>query len=250
MIQSIKTIVVDNDSSRENLTRIIREHCPVIEILAECNSLKTAWQSVAQVNPQLVFLGVELADGNGFDLLRMFRNIPFKFIIIALSRDYAVEAFRFSATDYLIKPVQIAELMEAVVKVQRDLILVNTIQEALIINRDGARPVELNQTLVISNTKGFTVTKTDDIILCEAGGYSTNFYLTGNHRISSSHNLKYYETLLPADRFMRVHNSYIINKEHVTGYTFQKEILLSENLKCSLSAGHKTAFLDAFRKLK
>jgi len=248
MIQTIQTVVADNDASREALIRIIQEHCPVIEILAECNSIKTTWQSVNQLNPRLVFLGVELADGNGFDLLRMFREIPFKLIIISLSRDYAVEAFRFSATDYLIKPVKVAELTEAIDKVQRDMNLVNTIRDALILNPGNGRPQELNNSVVISNTKGFTVVKTDEIIMCKAEGYCTGFYLTGNAMLSSSQNLKYYEALLPAGRFMRVHNSYIINKEHVTGYTFQKEILLSENLKCPLSAGNKKEFLAAFGK--
>jgi two-component system LytT family response regulator len=243
-LQTIHTVVIDNDSSREVLIRMIRENCPAVEIVSACNSIKSAYHSIRQYLPRLVFLAIDLEDGNGFEVLKMCREIPFKTIIISPSKDYAVEAFRFSVADFLLKPVNPDELKEAVQKVQSDG------EKEVETWEEKAGKAAINNHLIIANTKGFTVVKNDEIILCEASGYCTVFYLTGNRKISSSHNLKHYTALLPGNRFMRVHNSFIINMEHVKGYTYQGEILLSENLKCALSAGKKRTFLAAFGKMK
>jgi two-component system LytT family response regulator len=105
----------------------------------------------------------------------------------------------------------------------------------------------LDKNLVISNTKGFDVVKMSDIILCQADGYCTNFIIRGKTRISSSRNLKYYEELLPTTSFMRVHHSYIINIECVTGYSNQEVIVLTEENSCPVSASHKQEFLKMFK---
>ena len=109
---------------------------------------------------------------------------------------------------------------------------------------------ELPGTLIVNNSKGFTVLKTDDIVFLEADGYCTNFYLTGKTKISSARNLKYYSCLLPPSVFMRVHHSFIINLSHVKGYNSDDNILLTENYSCSLSTAHKNVFLACFRNKK
>jgi two-component system, LytTR family, response regulator len=241
---TIHTIVIDNDDSREHLIHMIRENCPAVEIVSECNSIKSAYHSIRQYLPRLVFLATDLEDGNGFEVLKMCRDIHFKTILVSPSTEYAVEAYRFSVADFLLKPVNPEELMEAVRKVQSSGDMESETGD------EKAGKAAMNNHMIIANTKGFTVVKNDEIILCEASGYCTVFYLSGNRKISSSHNLKHYTGLLPENRFMRVHNSFIINLEHVKGYTYQGEILLSENLKCSLSAGKKRMFLAAFGKMK
>ena len=243
-LQTIHTVVIDNDASQELLIRTIRENCPAIEIVSACNSIKSAYHSIRQYLPRLVFLATDLEDGNGFEVLKMCRELRFKTILVSPSIEYAVAAFRFSVADFLLKPVNPDELKEAVRKVQ-----CNGEMESETGDEKPGKAA-MNNHLIVANTKGFTVVKNDEIILCEASGYCTVFYLSGNRKISSSHNLKHYTGLLSENRFMRVHNSFIINMEHVKGYTFQGEILLSENLKCSLSAGKKKLFLAAFGKMK
>ncbi len=250
-LQLIKTIIVDDEKpSREALSNYLREFCPGIQIVAECKSAKMAFNAIFEYQPQLVFLDIEMPKGSGFDLLKMFETINFKVIFVTAFSAYAVQAFRFSATDFLLKPVKVSELKEAVNKVREELALKDSFIniKALLDNLAGLN--SLTENLVIPDSKGFTVVKTSDIIMCEADGYCTRFYLTENVKISSSRNLKYYEDLLPKNVFLRTHHSCLLNLQHVKGYSHQEEILMIDNIKCPLSSGNKHTFISHFKKHK
>jgi two-component system LytT family response regulator len=249
--QLIKTIIVDDEKpSREALSNYLHEFCPAIQIVAECKSAKMAFNAISEYQPQLVFLDIEMPKGSGFDLLKMFETINFKVIFVTAFSIYAVQAFRFSATDFLMKPVKVSELIEAINKVKDELSLQNSFVniKALLDNLAGVN--SLTENLVIPDSKGFTVVKTSDIIMCEADGYCTRFYLTENVKISSSRNLKYYEELLPKNIFLRTHHSCLLNLQHVKGYSHQEEILMIDNIKCPLSSGNKHTFISHFKKHK
>jgi two-component system, LytTR family, response regulator len=183
-----------------------------------------------------------------FELIDKIDINGLKKIIIASNSDFAAEAFRYTVTDYLIKPVKPKELMEAVKKVQHELLLESSWQDSQLSENRQELPDSASSNLVIHHRKGFDVVKLSDIIYCEANSYCTNFYISGKKIICSSRNLKYFEELLPSRQFMRVHNSFIVNIQHVEGYSNHEEILLSENLRCSLSGSHKHEFLHLFRK--
>jgi two-component system, LytTR family, response regulator len=248
-MQLIKTVIVDDEEpSRKALVNYLREFCPNIQVVAECKSAKNAFKAISEHQPQLVFLDVEMPKGSGFDLLKMFSSIHFKVIFITAFSNYAVQAFRFSAVDFLLKPIKISELKEAVDKVINELEVKDSYLtvKALLGNLSGQNTAGDN--LVIHDVKGFSVIKTAEIIYCEADSYCTRFYLLRNIKISSSRNLKFYEELLPANMFVRTHHSYIVNLQHVKGYSHQEEILLADGLKCPLSAGNKHAFMNLFKK--
>lgn len=245
----IKTIVVDDEKpSRNALSNYLRGYCPNVQIVAECNSAKNAFKAISEHQPQLVFLDVEMPKGSGFDLLRMFESVHFKVIFITAFSNYAVQAFRYSATDFLLKPVKISELTEAVNKVQHELEIKDSYLTVKTLLENLTGQASANGNLVISDSKGFTVLKTSDIIYCEADGYCTRFYMAGKTKICSSRNLKFYEELLPTNQFIRAHHSYIVNLQHVKGYSHQEEILMSDGLKCPLSSGNKHTFIGLFKK--
>ncbi len=245
----IKSIILDNDnSSRMKLLKLIVKNCPEIEILEDCKTIDSAYEAISANKPHLVFIDVKGKEDIGFELLKRFDVIDFKIIFISESPDFALEAFHFAATEYLIKPLKKVELVKAVQKVQYELILENSYQNN---PTSGKKQVVSNHPsnhLIIYHRKGFDVVKLSDIIYCEANTYCTNFYISGKKIICSSRNLKYYEQLLPSVQFMRVHNSFIVNIKHVVGYSNHEEIFLSENLRCSLSGSHKQAFMHLFRK--
>jgi two-component system, LytTR family, response regulator len=249
MLETIKTIVADEDNSCGALSGMIRDYIPVINLVACCTSIQLAHMAIMNHLPDLVMLGTELEGDKGFTLLRMWKELPFKCVILSGVPFHAVEAFRFSAVDYLLKPVHPGELKQAVEKVQHALTVSRHMEESVILEIKSLRQKKLNDNLVIFNTTGFTVVKPEEVILCEAEGYCTNFYLVGGNKVHSSHNLKHYETTLPGNKFRRVHNSFIINMDHVKGYTFQGEVLLSENLKCTVSKVQRKAFLAVFGKI-
>ncbi len=247
----IKTIIVDGvESSGKMLLQLIDSCCPEIKVVAVCESLKQAANLIKETSPKLIFIETELPDGSSFDFLQNLPERNFSVIFVTGNPDHAVRAFRFSATDYLLKPVLREDLVSAVAKVKTDLAEPNSFTEIHDFPGQFTGNTDMSKTLVVSNPKGFTVLKTDEIIFLEADGYCTIFYLIGNTKISSSRNLKYYGELLHSSNFMRVHHSFIVNLNHVKGYGTHEEILLIDNLSCSLSAAHKVTFLNYFKHKK
>jgi two-component system LytT family response regulator len=248
--QTIKTLIVDDEKpSCDTLVNYISEFCPSLEVVATCNSVNLAYKCIQIHSPQLVFLDIEMPRGSGFDLLRKFKTVNFNVVFVTAFSHYAINAFRVAATDFILKPVKVIELIEAVNKVQQNLEL-RYFQNISALLENLSVPAGPIKKLIIPNLKGFIALNPSNIILCEADGYCTNFFLTGGSKTSSSYNLKYYEELLPSDQFLRVHNSYIINLNHLTGYTNLGEILLSEGVKCSLGASRKPAFLKILKLFK
>jgi two-component system, LytTR family, response regulator len=244
----LKTIIVDDEKpSREGLSTYIRDFCRDISIVAECDSVKTAYKAILEHRPDLVFLDIEMPNGKGFDLLKLFKKPDFRVIFITAYSEYAIRAFRFSAVDYLLKPVKVDELVEAVEKV-REIVLDGKETQDLQTLQENLSPRNGISRLVVNDLKGFTVIRTGQIIKCEGEGYCTHFYLTGGKKITSSKNLKYYEELFDPGQILRVHHSSLISLEQVEGYTRQGEILLAEGLKSPLGDKYKPAFLEKFGK--
>lgn len=246
--QPLKTIVVDDEKpSREALATYIRDFCPDMEIVAECDSVKSAYQSILKHSPQLLFLDIEMPNGNGFDLLQLFKNPEFKVIFVTAFSDYAIRAFRFSATDYLLKPVKVDELIEAVEKVRKELLSSSGNQNLITLLEGLRQPANNYSKLVVPSPKGYSVIDTSDIIMGQADGYMTHFYLLGSTKISSTKILKHYEEIFN-QQLIRVHRSFMVNLAHVKGYTHFGEILLAENLSCPLGDTYKLQFLELLGK--
>lgn len=245
----LKTIVVDDEKpSRDALTKYINDFCNDVEVIATCSSVNEAYTAIIKLKPNLVFLDIEMPEKNGFDLLKMFDTIPFKVVFVTAYAEYAITALRFSASDYLLKPVLIDELVFAVNKVRTELSKeIGTMNlTKLIQNLDNSNQ-RFNQ-LVISDSNGFKVVNPDQIILCEADGYCTHFMLVDGDRVTSSKNLKHYEELLSGKHgFIRVHNSYMLNMAHIKSYSNQGEIRLAGNLCCPLGNAFKQRFLERFK---
>jgi two-component system, LytTR family, response regulator len=245
----IRTIIVDDEKpSREVLYNYLKEFCPEVEIVASASSVKTAYKSIKKNKPDIVFLDIEMADGKGFDLLKMFESIDFKVIFVTAYSDYALNAFRVNAIDYLLKPIKIEELQAAVEKVKvvkndKNLYL----EDIDFLVKGLSKEIKDQNTIAITHLKGFEVLKICEIIICCADSYCTIFYLTGKRKVTSSKNLKHFEELLTPHKFLRVHHSYLINLKHVCSYTNQGEIVLTDNNKAFLGEKYKQLFISKFK---
>lgn len=247
---SIKTIIVDDEKpSRDALKNYINTYCTDLEIVSECRSVKEAYKAILEQKPQLVFLDIEMPRGSGFDLLKKFKTIEFSIIFITAFSEYASMAFRVAAIDFLLKPLKVSELVDAVKKANQNIKFKSYENIAVLLENLEVPNLQMRK-LIIPNQKGFVAIAPSDIIMCEADGYCTNFFLKGNSKISSSHHLKYYEEFLPSNQFLRVHNSFIINLNHVSGYTHLGEIILTDNLRSPLSKTHKQAFQNYYKNRK
>lgn len=243
----IRAVIVDDEKlARDVIANYLNEYCPDVEVVAQASTLKTAMSAIQKTTPDLVFLDIEMPDGTGFDLLNAFGKIDFKIIFVTAYSEYAIKAFRFSALDYLLKPVKIDELIEAVAKVRSASTpgLSSEIINSLLANLKNNTPKQ--STLIIPNVRGFEVLRVADIIMCQADGYCTILFLSGNRKVVSSKNLKHFDGLLEDQDFLRVHHSWLVSLDHVTGYTRQGEILLSEGLKAFLGDSYKNEFVKRF----
>jgi two-component system, LytTR family, response regulator len=245
----IRAIVIDDENpSREVLCNYLKEFCQDVEVVASAASVKTGFKVISKYKPDVVFLDIEMADGKGFDLLRMFDKIDFKVIFVTAYSEYAIKAFRYNAIDYLLKPIKIYELQVAVDKVRNVNYSKSSYPQQLAILLKNYEEGSYNQnTITISNLKGFEVIKINEIIMCSADSYCTNFILTEKRKITSSKNLKQYADILVSHKFIRVHHSYLINPDHVCSYTKQGEIVLTENNKAYLGERYKLQFINKFK---
>lgn len=240
----IRAIVIDDERpSREALKNYLKEYCGNVEICSEADSMKSGLEAIRATSPDLIFLDVEMPNGNGFDLLRSLDRISFKIIFVTAHSEYAVKAFRFFATDFLLKPVNIQELKEAVEKVSHELTkdIHNTNLEELV------KYIRMHdqdiKNIVIPDKKGFTVIDLCDILYCEADSYCTHFHLTDGRRITSSKNLKVYDDLLQGKNFQRAHNSYLVNLRHIKAFDHEGTITLTGKHSVPLGNAFKKRFM-------
>lgn len=219
-MDTIKAIIVDDEkNNRITLHKLIEKFCPQVEIIAECDSVDSVIETIDRNPTDVVFLDVEMPAKNGFDLLAHYDyHCPFEVIFTTAYSHYAVKAFRFSALDYLLKPVDPEDLVRAVhrLAVKKSEETKNKQFELLeqrISNKDLAK-----KQLAISTLEGIYFASLDEIIHVDADSSYTKIYLTSGDMIMSSKPLKYFEELLEDYDFVRVHQSHIINLKHIRRY--------------------------------
>ncbi len=207
----LRAIIVDDiDAIRNKNIDLIKEHCPNVAIIGEANNVKSGVEAIKKYLPDLVFLDVEMPDGTGFDLLQQLKPITFKVIFITGFQDFAIKAFRFSAIDYLLKPIDADDLIEAVKKVEE------TINKEVLelkfstLFTNIERPKNLHKLVLKTVDKVYSV-NVQDIVHCESEKNYTTFYFVNAPKLIVSTTLKEYETLLTPFGFFRSHQSHLIN---------------------------------------
>jgi two-component system LytT family response regulator len=212
----LKAIIVDDEPDALNTLRIlIQKHCPEIEILGVASSVEEALVKIEKLRPNLLFLDVELPDGTGFDILRRTQPITFDTIFVSAHNHYSLKAFKFSAIDYLLKPIDIEELCNAVKKVNN---LCERYTESY--HRDYSILFEnlstsLPKKFVLPSSEGFEFISVDDVVLIKAeGSYSELLFSNGKRKLVAKL-LKDFQDRLFDHGFFRSHNSFLINLKHV-----------------------------------
>jgi two-component system LytT family response regulator len=233
-MNKITSILVDDEPrGLSSLQKLLGYNCPELEIMATCSSADEAKEKIKQLKPQLVFLDINMPEKTGFDLLNELGEINFEIIFVTAHHDYMMQAFRFSAVDYLLKPVEDNLLTEAVRRAVKKIEEKSgeTNMETLLYNlknKEGAQKMKL----CIPSLKGFQVVKLAEIIYCEASSNYTNFHFTERPLICASKPIHEYESLLEDCGFVRIHKSFVVNLEHV------KEYIRGEGGTVILSNGH------------
>jgi two-component system, LytTR family, response regulator len=212
-------LLIDNEAEvRKVLREMVEAWSKGTHQIDEADGVTTGIEKINQFQPDIVFLDVEMNDGTGFDLLSQLNKPSFQLIFTTAHNQYAIQAFKFSAMDYLLKPIDPVDLNIALQKAQEN-ITNSTLQKqlAVLLQQVGSKPVAEKQIVLKDIDKTYFV-KMNDILYCEAEGSYTKFYLTNAEPIFVSRNLRSYEELLAPAGFIRTHHSCLVNPNKIKVY--------------------------------
>lgn len=243
----MQAILVDDEAAGiSTLQRMLELHCPHVQVEATCNNALMAKQKIVQLEPDVVFLDIQMPGKSGLDLLTELHEKHFEVIFVTAHNEYMLQALQYSAADYLLKPVDEDRLIEAVQRVEKR--LENGKKEehtkALLHNLSKAgNPSEMR--LCLPTLKGFIVLKLDEIIYCEAERSYTVFHLENNKTVTVSKPLLEYDQILQDTSFLRIHKSFLINLHHVKEYQRGEGgmVIMTDNAEIEVSRRKKDMFL-------
>lgn len=215
----IRTILIDDEQANiNNLQGILTNFFPEVEVVATAMCVEDGIQVIREHQPELVFLDIEMPDGTGIELLNKLGRINFDTVFVTGHRDYAVEAFRLSAVDYLLKPIDLQDLEECFEKIKakhndrKRLDRLETFVENYTPASGAVKKIPL------SSADKLEFVPINEVIRCEGQQNYTTFHLTTGRRIVVSKNLKEYELMLNHFDFIRTHQSHLVNQEHISTY--------------------------------
>ena len=246
----IKTIIIDDEPhAREKLELLLRKYCDNVEVVATAKNAEEGIAAINKYNPDLVFLDVEMPVHTGFDMLTMIPTINFDIVFATAHDQYAIRAIKFTALDYLLKPIDSEQLVEAVKKASLKNDHKAMQQQYDILKQNLASKNKTMEQLAIPSQQGLIFIKVDDLIRCEADSNYTWFYLTNKTKIVSSKTLKEYEEILTDSGFIRIHSAHLINKKHLKQYIKGEggEVLMNDGSLVDVSRRRKQTLMDALK---
>ena len=240
----IKAVIIDDiPEAIEVLSADIKQYCSNIEIIGSANGVVSGAKLIKNVKPDLVFLDIQMPDGSGFDLLEIIGEANFKLIFTTASDEFAIKAFKFSAIDYLLKPIDPDDLIQAVQKIDFQINPTDRLQ-LLKSNLDGPKKLALNTVDKIH------IVDINEIIRLESNINYTQFYFKDGSKLLVTKTLKEFDKLLSEHDFIRVHQSHLIAKNQIKAFLKQNgEIQLKDASKIPVSTRKKAVLMEMISKL-
>src|SRR5258706_5214441 len=249
----MKAILVDDEPDGiRTLKKMLERHCPDVNIVATCSNAATAKQQIKELNPDVLFLDIQMPGKSGLDLLTEIYEKDFEVIFVTAHNEYMLQALQYSAADYLLKPVDEDRLIDAVQRVEKKLEAGKKEErtKALLHNlAESGNPAAMR--LCLPTLKGFIVLKLEEIIYCEAERSYTVFHLDGKKTVTVSKPLLEYDSLLKDTTFLRIHKSFLINLHHVKEYHRGEGglVIMSDNAEIEISRRKKDQFLMKIKEV-
>lgn len=235
-------IVEDKEYIRKGLINMLSSIDPTIIVVGECESVAEAVTVTKACKPELIFLDINLSDGNAFDFLDQLDTINFKIIFITAFEEFALKALKIGAVDYLLKPVDPSDLEAALLKIKKtepedQQQGINTVKQVWNNN---------DNTLILSMQDSFQVIDLNTLMYCESDKGYTTFYCEENKRYVVSKTIKEFEEQLTQHNFLRPHQSFMVNLKFVDKYEKSGEIVLKSGKKIPVSFRKKESFISTF----
>ncbi len=245
----IKAILVDDEiHCLDTLNMLVNDYCTEVQVMEQCVSAKKGLEAIEKIKPDLVFLDIEMPVMNGFELLEQFKQIPFSVIFTTSYDQYAIKAIRFSALDYLLKPIDPKELVSAVKKVQEQRDLPMAEQFQMLLKQIKDKDHHFNK-IAVPTIEGFELIPADQVIRCEADDNYTHLFLKNKNKITACRTLKeMQEQLHDFPFFVRVHHSYLVNLNEVTKYIRGEGgyLVMSDGSNVNVSRSRKDSLMKYF----
>ncbi len=241
----LKALIVDDEpKARENLQILLHDFVEGVEVVGLCENIAEATEAVRLHSPDVVFLDIQLQRETGFDLLTKLKEINFEVIFTTAYTEYAIKAFKFSAIDYLLKPIDIEELKKAVGRVEKRVSnnMTGRLTQLVQNLKQGSNE---NYKIALPTLDGLVFVKISDILYCEASSNYTQIF-TAEEKYLVSKTLKEYDDLLSDHNFFRIHNSYLININSIKKYVKGEGgyVVLNNDTSLDVSKRKKEAFLN------
>ena len=244
-MNSIRAILVEDEpSGMDNLRYKLQNNCPEVEIIAECYNGADAIKAILRHLPDILFLDIRLGDMTGFDVLKAIRHPSYEVIFITSYDEYAIEAIKNNALDYLVKPVLVEELLEAVAKARLKLIQASPQKQSIV------PVVQTSRKFGFPISTGIQFFELDSLIYAKAEDNAAVVYFENNKNIKLTKTLSWLEEQLNHTRFCRIHHSYLINFNHMTEYIRNEGgfVVMSNKKAISISRRRKDDFLQQMEK--
>lgn len=245
----MKAVIIDDESdSRLILANYLAKYCPEVKVCGFGESVSTGKSVIHEHQPDIVFLDIEMPYGNGFDLLDSIENISFETVFVTAFDNYAIQALNQSAAYYLLKPINIDELVKAVEKIKQERSAENYAHHTQVLLQNIRAGSQ--QKIMLPTMEGFEIVTINTILFCEAEDNFTRFFLEGGTVLLICRTLKYFEDILREHRFLRIHRSYLINPDYVVRYNKGKggSVTMKNNKELEISPNKKQEFLELFTR--
>lgn len=244
----IRTLIIDDEeNNRERLARMITDHFPNISIIGEADGVESGVKAIEKLRPELVLLDIKMADGDAFDLLSKVDKIFFRIIFITAHEEYALKAFKFSALDYLLKPVLVENLRTAFERAENQLLADLKLQLS---NLQSNLQSPKHKTIVLRSSDKISLVDISEIVRCESDWNYTRFFTKEGKKYMVSCPIKEYEEILEEHGFFRIHKSHIVNISCIDSFDKKEDsLILKDETRLPVSRRRKNELLEIFNRL-
>lgn len=248
----LKVIIIDDEQHCvDRINKLLNQHKKTIDIVEICTNVKDAKIAIESIKPDVIFLDIHLHKKTGFDLLKQFTTIDFEIIFTTAFDSYAINAFKFSALDYLLKPIDEDELNNTIKKIKDKVSLKDVSKKVEVLFHNLEEKTNQVKKIAVPTLEGLTFIKVTEIVRCQSDVNYTHIFLEGNKKITVAKTLKHFEDLLEPYNFFRTHNSHLINLSFVEKYVKGKGgyVLMSDRTHIEVAVRRKEDFINKLSSL-
>lgn len=243
------TLIVDDEPKLREVIKIkLSKYCPLISVVGEAADVDEAHEKIKSLNPQLILLDISMPGASGFELLNRVDKINFEIIFITGFNEYALDALKVSAVDYLLKPVKTEELVSAIDKAIKRMDLRDSLTKYEVLKNNLQSQRNQNTTIAIPGTNSYDFIKISEIVRCEGWNKYTKVHLHNGKTIISSNNIGVFREILEVYEFHTTHKSHLINTKQIMRYNKDGVITMKDGSEVPLARRRKEDFINEVMK--